>query len=363
VEVATEEEVVSRREAPRHIQVDYPPSRIIGGINEHTTRLRSRNASHFAHSALVATFEPKDNGHALSDPNWVNAMHEELENFERNQVWELVEPPPNCKPIGTKWMWKNKEGENGEVVWNKSRLVAQGYSQKEGIDYEETFAPVAHLEAIRILLTFSVAKGFKLYKIDVKSAFLNGFLEEEVYVKQPPGFESAEFPHRVYRLRKALYGLKQAPRAWYGRLRGFLFNKEFEMGKVDKTHFLLRRGDDILIDQVYVYDIFYGRSSHSLVARFAENMRKEFEMSMMGVLQFFLGLQIKQVKEGTFVHQAKYTKDNLKKFKMNDSKPLSTPMSTTTVLDADEDREPVDQKEYRSMIGSLLYLTATRPDI
>jgi hypothetical protein len=260
-------------------------------------------------------------------------------------------------------MWKNKEGENGEVVWNKSRLVAQGYSQKEGIDYEETFAPVAHLEAIRILLTFSVAKGFKLYKIDVKSAFLNGFLEEEVYVKQPPGFESAEFPHRVYRLRKALYGLKQAPRAWYGRLRGFLFNKEFEMGKVDKTHFLLRRGDDILIDQVYVYDIFYGRSSHSLVARFAENMRKEFEMSMMGVLQFFLGLQIKQVKEGTFVHQAKYTKDNLKKFKMNDSKPLSTPMSTTTVLDADEDREPVDQKEYRSMIGSLLYLTATRPDI
>jgi hypothetical protein len=112
-------------------------------------------------------------------------MHE-LENFERNQVWELVEPPPNCKPIGKKWVWKNKEGENGEVVGNKSRLVAQGYSQKEGIDYEETFSPVARLEAIRILLAFSVAKGFKLYQMDVKSAFLNGFLEEEVYVKQPP---------------------------------------------------------------------------------------------------------------------------------------------------------------------------------
>jgi hypothetical protein len=127
------------------------------------------------------------------------------------------------------------------VVRNKSRLVAQGYSQKEGIDYEETFVPVARLKAIRILLTFSVAKGFKLYKMDLKSAFLNGFLEEEIYVRQPPGFESIEFPHRVYRLRKALYGLKQAPRAWYVRLRGFLFSKGFEMGKVDKTLFFLFR--------------------------------------------------------------------------------------------------------------------------
>jgi hypothetical protein len=148
-------------------------------------------------------------------------MHKELENFEIIQVRELVKPPPNCKPIGSKWVWKNKEGENGEVVRNKSRLVAQGNSQKEGIDYEETFAPEAHLEAIRILLAFSVAKGFNLYQLDAMSAFLNGFLEEEVYVKQPPGFESVEFPHKVYRLRKALYGLKQTPRAWYGRLRGF----------------------------------------------------------------------------------------------------------------------------------------------
>jgi hypothetical protein len=267
-------------------------------------------------------------------------MHEELENFERNQVWEVVEPPPNCQPIGTKWVWKNKEGENGELVRNKSRLVAQGYSQKEGIDYEETFAPVAHLEAIRILLAFSMAKGFKLYQMDVNSAFLNGFLEEEVYVKEPLGFESVEYPHRVYRLRKALYGLKQAPRAWYGRLRGFLFSKGFEMGKADKTPFLLWQGDDILIVQVYVNDIVFGGSSHSLAASFAEDMSKKFEMSMMEELQFFLGLQIKQAKEGTFVHQA--TKDILKKFKMDDSKPLSIPMSMTMTLDVDEDGGPVD---------------------
>jgi hypothetical protein len=159
VEEVDEAEVVSRIEAPRRVQVDHPPLRIIGDINNRTTRSRSRNASHFAHLAFVATFEPKDIGHTLSDPNWVNAMHEELENFVKNQVWELVELPPNCKPIGTKWVWKNKEGENGEVVRNKSRLVAQGYSPKEGIDYEETFAPVAHLEAIRILLAFLWLKG------------------------------------------------------------------------------------------------------------------------------------------------------------------------------------------------------------
>jgi hypothetical protein len=275
----------------------------------------------------------------------------------------LVDPPPGFKPIGTKWVWKNKEGEKGELVRNKSRLIAQGFSQKEGIDYEKTFAPVARLEAIRILLAFFVAKGFKLHRIDVKSAFLNGVLEEEVYVRQPPGFESEKYPHWVYKLRKALYGLKQAPRAWYGRLRGFLFERGFEMGKVDQTLFLLRKGRDILIVQVYVDDIVFGGSSNSLVARFAEYMSREFEMSMMGELQFFLRLQIKQSKEGTFVHQAKYTKDIVRKFKIEDSKAMTTPMSTTTALDADEEGEHVDQKEYRSMIGSLLYLTATRPDI
>jgi hypothetical protein len=146
-------------------------------------------------------------------------------------------------------------------------------------------------------------------------------------------------------------------------LRGFLFSKGFEMGKVDKTPFLLRQGDDILIVHVYVHDIFFGGSPHSLVARIVEDMSKEFEMSMIGELQFFFGLQIKQAKEGTFVHQVKSTKDILKKFKMDDSKPLSTPMSMTTTLDADGDGEPVDQKEYRSMIGSLLYLTTRRLDI
>jgi hypothetical protein len=145
--------------------VDHPASRIINDINERTTQSRVRNNSHFDHASFVATFEHKDIGHALFDHNWVNLMHEELKNFERNQVWELVDPPPGCKPIGTKWVWNNKDGEKGEVVRNKSRLVVQGYIQKEGIDYEETFAPVASLEAISIILAFYVAKGFKLHQM------------------------------------------------------------------------------------------------------------------------------------------------------------------------------------------------------
>ncbi|WVZ76624.1 hypothetical protein U9M48_024581 [Paspalum notatum var. saurae] len=327
-------EVTSEIVPSRQVQRDHPPHRMIRDIHQH--------APFFSHSAYVVSFEPRDVSHALFDPNWVNAMHEELENFEKNHVWDLVEPPPNCRPIGAKWVFKNKQGEDGMVVRNKARLVAQGFCQKERLDYEETFAPVARLEAIRVLLAFAVSKGFKLQQMDVKSAFLNGFIEEEVYVRQPPGFESARFSDRVYKLRKALYGLKQAPRAWYARLKSFLLKSGFVMGSVDKTLFLLSRGGDTLIVQIYVDDIIFGGSSHALVSSFAEQMSREFEMSLMGELQFFLGLQIKQDPEGTFVHQAKYTRDILKKFDMGHSKPMTTPMSTNTALDADEDGEAVD---------------------
>ncbi|WVZ76496.1 LOW QUALITY PROTEIN: hypothetical protein U9M48_024471 [Paspalum notatum var. saurae] len=340
-------EVTSEIIPSRQVQRDHPPHRMIGDIYQRVTRSSAASLAFFSHSAFVASFEPRDVSHALSDPNWMNAMHEELENFERNHVWDLVEPPPNCHPIGTKWVYKNKQGEDGMVVRNKARL-------KEGIDYEETFAPVARLEAIRILLVFAASKGFKLQQMDVKSAFLNGFIEEEVY--------SARFLDRVYKLRKALYGLKQAPRDWYARLKSFLLKSGFVMGSVDKTLFLVSRGGDTPIVQIYADDIIFGGSSHALVSSFAEQKRREFEMSLMGEIQFFLGQQIKQGPEGTFVHQAKYTRDILKKFDMGDSKPMTTPMSTNTALDADEDGEAVDQKEFRGMIGSLLYLTTARPD-
>jgi hypothetical protein len=290
-------------------------------------------------------------------------MREELENFERNQVWTLVEPPCAVNVIGTKWVFKTKQGEDGEVVRNKARLVAQGFSQVEGLDFGETFAPVAHLEAIRILLSFAASKGFKLYLMGVKSDFLNGVIQEEVYVRQPLGFKDPKYPDRVYKFSKALYRLKQAPWAWYARLKMSLLEHEYVMGSVDKTLFTLKHGNDFLRVQIYVDDIIFGGSSHSLMSSFQEMMENEFQMSMMGELTFSLGIQAKQMKQGTCIHQAKYTKDLMKNFNMDKLKPVSTPMSMTTSLDPDENGKDVDQREYRSMIGNLLYLTVTRPDI
>jgi len=186
---------------------------------------------------LLSVIEPTTVDEALSDNGWILAIQEVLNQFQRNEVWDLVPKSQHKNIIGTKWAFRNKLNEQGEVVRNKARLVAQGYSQQESIDYTETFAPVARLEAIRLLLSNEVNHGITLYQMDVKSAFLNGVISEEVYVKQPLGFEDLKYPDHVYKLKKSLYGLKQAPRAWYDRLSNFLIENEFKRGQVDTTLF------------------------------------------------------------------------------------------------------------------------------
>jgi hypothetical protein len=198
------------------------------------------------------------------------------------------------------------------VTRNKARLVAQGFTQIEGLDFGETYTPVARLESIRILLTFATHHDSKLYQMDVKSAFLNGPISELVYVEQPPGFEDSKFPNHVYKLHKALYGLKQAPRAWNECLKDFLLRKGFEIGKADPTLFTRKVDKDIFVCQIYVDDIIFGSTNQSWCKDFSRIMIKRFKMSMMGELTFFLGFQIKQLKEGTFTCQTKYTKDMLK---------------------------------------------------
>jgi len=249
------------------------------------------------------------------------------------------------------------------VTRNKARLVAQGYTQIEGLDFGETYAPVARLESIRILLAYATHHDFKIFQMDVKSAFLNGPISELVYVEQPPGFEDPKFPNHVYLLHKALYGLKQAPRAWYECLKDFLLRKGFEIGKADPTLFTRKVDKDIFVCQIYVDDNIFGSTNKTWCDDFSRIMTKRFEMSMMGELTFFLGFQIKQLKDGTFISQTKYTNDMLKKFDMENAKPIKTPMPTNGHLDLNEDGKAVDQKVYRSMIGSLLYLCASRPDI
>ncbi|GJX66533.1 retrovirus-related pol polyprotein from transposon TNT 1-94 [Tanacetum coccineum] len=261
------------------------------------------------------------------------AMQEELTQFKTNDVWCLVPPPKNHTIIGTKWVFKNKLDENGVVSRNKARLVAQGYNQQEGIDFDETYAPVERLESLRILLTYACAHDFKLFQMDVKSAFLNGFINEEVYVAQPPGFVDFEKP---FKLKK-------------GSLRSQTSTQSLD------SH--------IIIVQIYMDDIIFGLTCQDLCDDFSKIMHDEFEMSMMGKLNFFLGLQIKQLEDGIFFNQSKYVKEMLKKLGLEDAKPIKTPMSFETKLTCDEEGEPINDTKYRGMIGSLLYLTASRPDI
>ncbi|CAM8938926.1 unnamed protein product [Rhodiola kirilowii] len=288
-------------------------------------------------------------------------MQDELHQFERNKVWRLVPRPEKRKVIGTRWILKNKLNSKGEVVRNKARLVVKGYNQQEGIDYEETFAPVARLEAIRLLIAYSVQFGFKLHQMDVKMAFLNGYLKEEIFVEQPPGFEDPGRQDCVYILDKAVYGLKQAPRVWYERLSEYLLAHGYERGKVDKTLFLLRTNKHLLIMQVYVDDIVFGSTSDELVKSFTKLMENEFEMSMVGELTFFLGIQVRQLENGTEISQQKYLGDVVKKYGLGGSKHVNTPSSPNESLVKDDGSPKTDATIYRGMIVKriLRYLKGT----
>ncbi|GJT32497.1 retrovirus-related pol polyprotein from transposon TNT 1-94 [Tanacetum coccineum] len=311
----------------------------------------------------VSIVEPKNIKEAMADSAWIEAMQDELHQFDRLKVWELVDKPFGKMIIKLKWLWKNKKDEDQTVIRNKARLVAKGYAQEEGIDFEESFAPVARLEAVRIFVAHAAHKSFPIYQMDVKTAFLNGPLKEEVYVAQPEGFVDPDHPEKVYLLRKALYGLKQAPRAWYDELSNFLMSKGFTKGTIDPTLFKIKYGEDILLVQIYVDDIIFGSTNPKYSKRFEKLMHSRFEMSLMGEMKFFLGLQIHQSPKGIFINQAKYALEILKKHNMDNCHSIGTPLATKPKLDVDLSGEPIDQSDYHSKIGSLMYLTSSRPDL
>ncbi|GJR45726.1 putative ribonuclease H-like domain-containing protein [Tanacetum coccineum] len=264
----------------------HPVEQIIGDLNSapQTRRITKNLEEH----------EPKKVIHTLKDLRWIEAMQKELLQFKLQEVWTLVDLPNGKRVIGTKWVFRNKKNKRGIVIKNKVRLVAQGYTQKERIDYDDVFAPVARIEAIRLFLAYASFKDFMVYQMDVKSAFLYGKIEKEVYVCQPPGFEDPDFPDRVYKVEKALDGLHQAPRAWYDTLLTYLLDNGFQRGKIDKTLFIKREKGDILLVQVYVDDIIFGSTKKSLCTEFEKIIHKKFQMSSMGELTFFLRLQVKQ---------------------------------------------------------------------
>ncbi|WVZ83615.1 hypothetical protein U9M48_030743, partial [Paspalum notatum var. saurae] len=300
----------------------------------------------------IGDIKPKE------DEDEVQTIDQPSSSMAPQDVWTLEAKPKGARVIGTKWIFRNKQDDEGNIVRNKARLVAKGYSQVEGIDFGETFALVARLEAIRFLLAYASHHDMKLYQMDVKSAFLNGYINELVYAEQPPGFKDPSNPNHVYRLSKALYGLKQVPRAWYERLRDFLIEKGFTIGGVDTTLFTKKTDNDLFVCQVYVDDIIFGSTNEEYCKEFGNMMAKEFEMSMIGELTFFLGFQIKQLKEGTFIYQEKYTRDLLKRFKMDDCKSIETPMATNAKLEADESADP--KESHLTMLKRILrYLKHT----
>ncbi|GJV99804.1 putative ribonuclease H-like domain-containing protein [Tanacetum coccineum] len=304
-------------------------------INNH------KDFQHCLFACFLSQIEPKKISEALEDKSWVDAMQEELLQFKIQKVWILVDLPYK----------------------KKARLVSQGHRQEKGIDYDEVFAPVARIEAIRIFLDFASYMGFIVYQMDVKSAFLYGKIDEEVYVSQPPAFVDPKYPKKVYKVVKALYGLHQAPRAWYATLSTFLLKSRFRRGTIDKTLFIKKDKNDIMLVQVYVDDIIFGSTKRSWCDEFEALMMSKFQMSSMGGLTFFLRLQVKQKEDGIFISQDQYVAEILKKFDFASVKTASTPVETQKLLVKDEEAADVDVHLYRSMIGSLMYLNASRPDI
>nr|GEW45029.1 retrovirus-related Pol polyprotein from transposon TNT 1-94 [Tanacetum cinerariifolium] len=275
---------------------------------------------------------------------------------------ELVPRIDQVMVITLKWIYKVKLDELGGILKNKARLVARGYRQEEGIGFEESFAPVARLEAIRIFLAYAAHKSMVVYQMDVKTAFLNSNLREEVYVSQSDGFMDQDNPNHVYKLKKALYGLKQASRAWYDMLSSFLLSQDFSKGLVDPTLFIKRIGNDLLLVQIYVDDIIFAASTLELCDLFANLMCSKFKMSMMGKISFFLGLQISQSPRGIFINQSKYALESLKKYGFESCDPVDTPMVEKSKLDEDKEGKAVDPSHYHEYQLADLFTKALGRD-
>ncbi|GJR89852.1 retrovirus-related pol polyprotein from transposon TNT 1-94 [Tanacetum coccineum] len=311
---------------------DHPLDNVIGNPSCLVSNRKqlATDALWCLYNSVLSKVKPKHVDTAMDEACWFEAMQEEIHEFDRLQVWELV-PKPDCVMIIVlKWFYKVKLDEYGDVLKNKSRLVARDIDKR---------------------------------KMDVKTAFLNGELKEEVYVSQPKGFVDPDHPTHVYRLKKALYGLKQALRAWYNTLLRFLLDNKFSKGVMDPTLFTRKTGKHILLVQIYVDDNIFASTDPKACDIFAKEMSSKFQMLMMGQMSFFLRLQVSQSSVGIVINQSKYALEILTKYGMDTSDPVNTPMVDRSKLDEDPLGIPVYQTRFRSMVGSLMYLTTSRPDL
>ncbi|KAI5343667.1 hypothetical protein L3X38_011543 [Prunus dulcis] len=317
---------------------------------DHTPK-KWRSVNEIMPQCNMCIVEPDSFEEADLDESWRNAMKVELEMTEKNDTWKLVDRPFGRPIIGVKWVYKTKLNLDGSVQKNKARLVAKGYSQKPGIDYNETFAPVARLDTIRTLIALAAQKEWNLYQLDVKFAFLNGVLKEEVYVEQPQGFVKENEEIRVYKLNKALYGLKQAPRAWYDEIDSYFNRAGFKKSPSEATLYVKTSEDSgILVVSLYVDDIVYTGSCPKLLEEFKNDMMQHYEMSDLGLLYHFLGMGVLQTDKHIFLHQKKYALKVIEKFGLKDCKSVVTPLVASERLCKEDGSEAANESEYRQIV-------------
>ncbi|CAL8169320.1 unnamed protein product [Prunus armeniaca] len=327
-------------------------------------RMRSLADIYESCDLALSALEPQKFEEAVKEKIWHDAMEEEIRVIKKNSTWELVDRPKSKDIIGLKWIYKTKYNEDGSIQKHKARLVAKGYSQQPRVDFNETFAPVVRMETIRIVLALAAQLKTQVFQLDVKSAFLNGELEEEVYVEQPQGYIEKGNEDKVCRLRKALYGLKQAPRAWNSKIDQYFCQSGFVRSPSEPSLYLKKEGThDFLIVCLYVDDLIYTSTKSRMVEAFKKDMMKEYEMTDLGSMKYFLGIQVQQSEKGVFMYQEKYAENLLKRFNMLNCKPMDTPMEINLKLSSNDGAPRADASMYRSIVGSLIYLSNTRPDI
>lgn len=312
---------------------------------------------------LMGTEEPANFKEASKDKNWRRAMEAEINSIEKNATWKLTEIPAGQKIIGLKWIFKLKKDAAGKIVKHKARLVAKEYAQEHELDYEEVFAPVTRLETVRMLLALSVKNSWQVHHLDVKTAFLNGEITEDVFVAQPEGFEISGKEHMVYKLVKALFGLKQAPRAWYAKLNHSLESLGFKRCPYENAVYTKGTGNDCLIIAVYVDDILITGASVQKMEEFKQQMGRKFDMTDLGKLCYYLGIEVKQEAGYIELKQSGYAAKLLERAGMSDCNPNKYPMDPKEEILKDEKGRAVDATMYKSLVGGLRYLVNTRPDI
>ena len=320
-----------------------------------------------SHRAFISALDeeqiPKNIEEAMKHPKWRSAVMEELRALEKNNTWDIVSLPNGKNTVDCKWIFTIKYRADGSIERYKARLVARGFTQAYGVDYDETFAPVAKLNSIRVLFSLAANLDWPLHQLDVKNAFLNGELEEEVYMVFPPGVKNPR-EGEVCKLRKALYGLKQSPRAWFDRFTKAVKQGGYYQCQTDHTLFVKHSPTGkISILIVYVDDIIITGDDVEEIKRLKDQLAKEFELKDLGNLKYFLGMEVSRSQKGIVISQRKYVLDLLKEVGMLDCKPIDTPMESNKTLSREEDILAVEKGRYQRLVGKLIYLAHTRPDI